>query len=189
MKPLTYTELKQKSNQYNPLDLVNVLDFDGALSMACDMLNNEEWDRILQEYATNLLEEIRNKYPEQWNSSWRYDALLGYAYDIILKYEERFVAYKRAFDKVNPQPPELLFALAGCCWAPGKPPITEEEAVSLVKEAIKTTPYVEGIELLTGLYKSMGNTKEQKYWQNMLEKENGLHLPTLNKIPSRDHMP
>lgn len=152
--------------------------------MARHMLINEEWDESLQAYAADLLEEIRKKYPEKWNANWKYDALLGYAYHIILKYDERYIAYKRAFDKVYPHPPQLLIAMAECCWAPGKPPITEDEAISLVKLAIKNTPYVEGIELLRGLYKSLGNIKEQMYWENILEniKENGPHLPPLDQI-------
>ena len=74
--------------------------------------------------------------------------------------------------------------MARCCIAPGKPPITEEEAILMVKEAIKTTPYVEGVELLIGLYKSTGNMKEQKHWKTVLEniKENGHHLPLLDNI-------
>jgi tetratricopeptide (TPR) repeat protein len=149
------------------------------------MLRDEKWEESLQEYATKLLEEIRKKYPEKWNSSWKYDAFLGYAYDIILDYDERYAALKRAFDRVNPPPPQLLVYLARCCWAPGKPPITQEEAVELVKEAIKKTPYIEGISLLRGLYKCMGKTEEQKQCEKTLEEsqETGIHLPYLDEIP------
>lgn len=123
-------------------------------------------------------------YPKEWNANWKYDALLGYAYHIILKYDERYAAYKRAFDKIEPPPPELLVAMARCCIAPGKPPITEEEAISLVKQAIATAPYVEAVELLRGLYKSIGNIKEQRYWEKVLEniKEASPHLPPLDQI-------
>ena len=183
MNQMNYTQLKEKSNR-NPSVLLNTLGFDEALQMACTMLNNKEWDESLQEYATSLLEELRKKYPEKWNSSWRYDAFLGYAYHIILKYDERYSAYKRAFDKIHPAPPELLVAMARCCVAPGKPPLTEEEAILLVKEAVKTIPYIEAVELIKGLYKSTGNIKEQRYWENILENlyENGIHLPPLDQF-------
>ena len=85
--------------------------------------------------------------------------MLGYTYHILLKYDERYKAYKRAFDRASPPPPELLVAIARCCIAPGKPQITEEEAILLIKQAIKTTPYVEGIQLLISLYESMRNIK------------------------------
>lgn len=186
MNRIKYIELRQKSKDYKPSDLVHQLGFEEALHVACDMLKNEEWDESLQEYATKILMELKTKYPEKWVSNWRYDALLGYAYHITLNYDERYAAYKRAFDKKQPAAPQLLVAMARCCIAPGKPPITEEEAISLVKQAIKTTPYVEGIELLRGLYKSTGNIVEERYWGNILEeiKENGPHLPALDQIPN-----
>lgn len=187
MSKSEYTKLKQKSSSNSPSDLVDTLRFDEALRLACDMLNNEEWDESLQEYATSILEELRKKYPKKWNDNWKYDALLGYAYHIILKYDERYAAYKRAFNKIQPTPPQLLVALARCCVAPGKPPITEGEAISLIKEAIATVPYIEAIELLRGLYKSTGNVKEQLYWEKFLEniRENGTHLPPLDQICNR----
>lgn len=184
MKPLTYIELKQKSENYKPSELINNLGFENAIHLAHQMLNNQEWDQSLQEFATNLLEEIREKYSEKWNSNWKYDAFLGYAYDIILKYDERYEAFKRAYDKAQPPPPQLLVGIAGCCWAPGKPPLTEDEAILFVKQAIQTTPYVEGVELLRGLYKSMGNIKEQQHWEKVLDriKDTGPHLPKLDQI-------
>lgn len=187
MNKIDYSKLKQKSQTYSPSDLVDLWGFNEVIHIACEMLKNEEWDESLQEYATILLEKLKNKYPEKWDTSWRYDALLGYAYNIILKYEERYAAYKRAFDKVHPPPPELLVAMARCCIAPGKPPITEKEAIALVKQAITTKPYIEAVELLRGLYKSTGNVNEQMYWEHFLEstKECGFHLPPLDQIPNQ----
>lgn len=183
---LNYKDLKQKSISYTPTELVNRLSFGQAMQTACEMLRNEEWDEQLQIYAADILELLRQKYPEKWNSSWRFDAFLGYAYHILLKYDERYAAYKSAFDKVNPKPPQLLIAMARCYMTPGKPPITEQEAINLVKQAVKDFPCIEGFELLAGLYKSMGNIKEQEYWQNFLKKQKaGLsELPTLDQIPN-----
>ena len=182
MNSISYSQLKEYANSFEPSDLVNILEFDKSLEIALNMLNNEEWEDSLQKYGTAILEAMRNKNPEKWNSSWRYDALLGYAYDIILNYDERYIAYKRAFDKITPASPQLLIAIAGCCIAPGKPPISEEEAILLVNEAIQVTPYIEGIELLKGLYKSIGNTEKQKFWEDVLNKniERDPHLPSLD---------
>jgi hypothetical protein len=69
MNKTIYTKLKQRSCSYSPSDLVNTLSFDEALRLACDMLNNEEWDESLKEYVTSILEELRKKYPEKWNDS------------------------------------------------------------------------------------------------------------------------
>lgn len=45
-------------------------------------------------------------------------------------------------------------------------------------------PYIEAVELLIGLYKSTGNSGEQKNWETFLEsiQENGVHLDPLNQI-------
>ncbi|CCB86949.1 putative uncharacterized protein [Parachlamydia acanthamoebae UV-7] len=54
------------------------------------------------------------------------------------------------FKKVQIPPPQLLVVMARCCIAPDKPPITEKEAISLVKQAIAIVPYIEAVELLRG---------------------------------------
>lgn len=179
-----YEELKLLSKSSTPKELANKLSFDDGLFLAKNLLNNDEWDDELQEYATNLLEEIREKHPIQWNSSWKFDAFLGYAYHIVLKYDERFSAYKRALEKVSPPPPQLLIAIARCCWAPGTPPITEEESIKLVKQALSDKNYYEGVSLLRGLYKSIGNEKDQDYWERILKNinEDESHLPSLDDL-------
>ena len=185
MENVTYQELVKLYPSSKPLDLVKVLGFKKSLCVAYEMLNNEEWAWSVQEYATNMLKEIRRKFPRKWNSSWRYDGFLGYACYITFDYEERYAALKRAFDRANPKPPQLLVALAGCYWQPGKPPITEREAESLIKEAIQATPYIEGFERLRGLYKSIGKIEEQKRCERILEdiEKTGVRLPDLNTIP------
>ncbi|NGX42072.1 MAG: hypothetical protein K940chlam7_00348 [Chlamydiae bacterium] len=179
-----YKSLKKKSEEYTPSELASLVGFDEGLRISRGMLNNDEWDETLQEYAANLLEELRKKYPIQWNSSWKFDAFLGYAYHIILKYDERYAAYKRAVEKITPPPPQLLIAMARCCWAPGVPPITEEEAISLVKQALSKTIYYEGASLLRGLYKATGNAKEQAHWEVVLKNMEGKEvcLPSLDEV-------
>ena len=184
MNSFNYLELIQQSEKFTPLELAKNLGFKESLRCAQKMLVNEEWDESLQEYATKLLEEVQKIYSADWSSNWKYDAFLGYAYDIVLKYDERYASYKKAFDKATPAPPELLVALASCCWAPGKPNITEEDAILLVKQAITPVKYIEAIELLKGLYKSIGNTEEERYWEKVLEdiKSTGPHLRPLDQI-------
>lgn len=179
MNTSSYLELKKKSLNTNPQHFAQSLEFDEIINIACNMLHNEEWDNDLQKYAIQVLEALRKRSPNQWNATWRYDAILGYAYDVILDYDNRYIAYKRAYDNANLPPPELLVALARCCWAPGEPPITEAEAISLAKRAVETVPYIEALELLRGLYKSVGNTKEQTHCENDLKvaMEIGKHLP------------
>lgn len=180
-----YEELKFLSKSANPKELIANLAFNEGVLLAKDLLNNDEWDDELQEYSANLLEEIRKKYPKEWSSNWKYDAFLGYVYHIILKYDERFLAYKRAFEKVSSPPPQLLIAMARCCRAPGIPPLTEEESIDLVKQALSEKNYYEGVSLLRGLYKSTGNKKEEEYWEQVLENinEDEYSLPSLDDLP------
>lgn len=162
------------------MESTNKLTFDQSISLARKMLNDENWDDELHKYAVLLLEKMHTKYPAMWDSTWKNDALLGYAYNIILEYDKRYELYKRAFEKANPPPPELLIALARCSIAPGKPPVSEQEAIELVKQAIKTDPYVEGIELLVSLYKSIGNTEEKNHWEEKLKYSNTkVQVPSL----------
>ena len=185
MKNRSYEELKNISDSCNPRNFASNLEFQEGLVLAKEMLDNDEWDQELQEYAVKLLEEIRKNYQKEWNSSWKFDAFLGYAYHIILKYDERFAAYKRAFEKVSSPPPQLLVAMARCCWAPGIPPITEEESISLVKQALLEKPYYEAFSLLRGLYKSIGNTIEEAYCEDVLKNMKGkeIHLLPLDDVP------
>jgi hypothetical protein len=180
----SYEELKMKSESCVPAEWAAKLGFEEAFVLARKMLFNIVGDDSLREYAVEVLEAIRQKYPDQWNSSWKYDAFLGYAYNITLDYDKRYFYYKSAFDKVHPCPPELLVALSGCYATPGKPPITEEEAIALVKQAIQSTLYIEAVARLRTLYDSIGDVKEQHYWEQVLEtiKYNGTHLPSMEEL-------
>ncbi|ADI37477.1 putative uncharacterized protein [Waddlia chondrophila 2032/99] len=180
-----YKELKNISKISSPKNLIETMNFDSAILMSKEMLNNEEWDEELQKYAAKILEELRRKYPDEWNFSWKYDAFLGYVYDIISNYDKRYKFYEKAIKKAPfPTPPQLLIAIAGCCWAPGIPPITEKESIELVKQALSNKNYYEGVSLLRGLYKSIGNQEEQDYWERILENinEDESRLPPLDDL-------
>jgi hypothetical protein len=43
-------------------------------------------------------------------------------------YDECYLCYKRAYDKLSTPPTELLLLLSDCDSAPGTPPITDEES-------------------------------------------------------------
>lgn len=160
------------ANSYSPIELAKSLSFKNGLRLAYQLLYNNTWEETLQEYAVKLLNEIRKNYPEDWNETWEYDALLGLAYYITRKYDERYEAYKRAFDKTNNPPPGLLIELARCCICPGTPPISYDEAIDLVKKAIKEAPYTDGIGLLSHIYSLKNDKINEKYWVKILENSN-----------------
>ena len=167
---LTASEWRRLAQLYTPRDLARTLSFKDALCAAYRMLCNEDWDENLQEYAINFLYEIRKVYSSEWNSSWQYDAFIGYACLIRYRHEERYMAYKRAFNKAEDPPPRLLIELARCSICPGSPPIPYNQAIDLVMRALQGGPYVDGIGLLCNLYFSKGDTQMEEHWSDVLKK-------------------
>lgn len=135
-------------NNYNTCDIAKSLSFKDGIILAYRMLYNEQWDEQVQNYAVDLLYAIRETYSDDWNSCWKYDVFLGNACNIALRYDERYQAYKRATEKVQPIPPSLMVLLAKCYISPGIPPISQEEAENLLKEALKKETSIEGISLI-----------------------------------------
>ena len=174
MKTRKYKELKKLSRKLSCSELALSVDFKEGIRIACSMLHNKEHDCDLQVYAVDFLKELRKTHQKAWNSSWEFDALLGYGYDIAWgAYDEQYVAYMRAFKKApRPAPPQLLVAIAGCCGAPGTQ-LTKEEAISLLKEAASRELSNRGLQLLRSFYKRLGNTKEQMYWDGVLKETEG----------------
>jgi hypothetical protein len=157
---------------YSPNEIVKSLSFENGLRLAHRLLYNRKWDKDLQEFAIRLMHEIRSIYPEMWNQSWEYDALLGVACNIVGKYDERFEAYKRAFDKAKNPPPGLLIEFARCCICPGSPPISYDYAIELVSRALEEGPYADGIGLISHIYSLKDDKKNEEHWTKILKKSN-----------------
>lgn len=66
-----YEELKNLAESNDPKELIKNLSFKQGLLLARDFLNNEPWDEELQIYSKNLLENLRRKYLDCWNSNLR----------------------------------------------------------------------------------------------------------------------
>lgn len=163
---------KDISSLYEPSEIVKNLGFKDCLRVAYHLLYNDSWDEDLQMFAVMLLEETRRAYSKEWKDSWEYDALLGLACDITSKHEERYEAYKRAFDRVDKPPPRLLIELARCCVCPGDPPISYDRAIELVTIALKEAQYADGISLLCNIYSLKNDEIKQKYWSDVLRNLN-----------------
>jgi tetratricopeptide (TPR) repeat protein len=160
------------ANLYSPKTLVEFLSFKDGLRLAYRLLYNDNWNENLQEYAVKLLYEIRDVYREDWNNSWEYDAFLGTACYITRKYEERYEFYKRALEKTNNPPPGLLLEFARCCICPGPPPISYDDAITLVMIVLKKAPYTDAIGLLSHIYSLKDDKKNEEHWTRILEKSN-----------------
>lgn len=167
---LTASAWRRLVQFYIPSELVQLLNFKDALCAAYRMLCNEDWDENLQEYAIIFLYEIRKVHSKEWDSSWQYDALIGYACEIRYRHEERYEAYKRTFDRAVDPPPGLLIEFARCSICPGSPPISYDQAIDLVMRALQSGPYADGIGLLCGLYTLKHDMQMEEYWRKILEK-------------------
>jgi hypothetical protein len=155
-------------DQCQPKDLAKSLSFKDGRDLAYKMLFNEERNDNLRDYATELLQEIREIHFEEWSSDWKNDVFLGDACYITMKYNERYEAYQRAYKKASPPPPYLLISLASCYHSP-EPPITLDDAENLVKKALEKEMSIEGVVLLRGIYAEKKDQVKFDYWDKVLK--------------------
>ncbi len=161
--------------------------FENAIRLAYQLIFNKDWNDEVQSYGVELLLKIREKFPERWYSTWRYEAFLGLAFDIVLNYDKRFESFKKALEiaqKEGIRPPELLIGLAGCCSCPGSPPISYHEAIVYLKESISNYLYVDAVSLLRTIYFYMHDDQNEQYWLNILEsiKDTNKLAPSLEPL-------
>jgi len=156
----------------NPEDIAKRFSFKDSLRIAYRLMYNDAWNYDLHDYAVDLFYAIREHHSEEWNSSWEYDALLGLACDITShKHDERFLAYKAAYDKTANPPPSLLISLASCVICPGKKPLSYDQAISLLLQAIRLVPYNDGVCLLSDLYAYKGDSLQKEKYAAIARKQ------------------
>ena len=173
---------QELASAFNPKDVAQSLSFLVGIKLAYFLLYNKKWDENIQEFAVQLLEAIRIFYPKEWNSSWQYDAFLGLAYHITLKYNYKYEALKRALKKINNPPPQLLIAIASCCDCPGKPPISYEQAIEYLKLALKDYLYVDGVGLMRKIYWFKDDAINENHWAKVLQQieNDNMESPSLD---------
>ena len=158
-------KLRKVVSTYNPDDILKKLSFREALHLAYALLYNQRWDRKLHEYSVELLEALRKHYSTEWSASWRNDGFLAMAYFFTLKPQKRYEALQRAFELTTSQPAELLIALASCCLCEdGEPPITYDQALDYLKQAVKNHPYKDAVWLLYTISEFKKDSQNEKLW-------------------------
>jgi len=151
---------------YTPKNLAENLSFDEGRILAFKILFCDEWDGDLNNYATELLNEIRKHYEKEWTEDWKNDVFLGDACFLDNKYDEEYAAYKRAFEKASSAPPSLLLCLASC-YSTFNPPITADEAEKLTLKALEKELSLRGVVLIRGIYKSKNDQIKFDYWDKV----------------------
>ena len=156
------------AERFQPKTVAEILGFKDALRLTYRLLYNAKWEEALQQYAIQLICVVKEIFVEEWEKDWRFEAFLGSAYHVILGddsyYDQRYNAYMRAFNKANPVPPELLIALAKCVDAPGKPPVSYDEAIELAKKSLELEPYAAAAGILCSVYFCKGQEEDSKIW-------------------------
>lgn len=165
-------DIENLAKKFRPYELANAISFQEGLKLADKLLTYDFFYDPWQHYAIELLYSIRDRFPIEWGSSWRYDAYLGDVCVLARRYQERFEAYQMAITKVSPIPPELLVALASCNSSPGKPPVSEEEALQILVGVAQKKPYIDVVRMIVkGCYNKLReNPSELIYWEKLYDK-------------------
>ena len=172
------------------------LSFKDGIILAYRMLHNKQNDKEIQRKAISILGGMQKYYPEEWRSSWKFEFLLGYAYDFICcnelrdelhfktRCETRLATHRRASENVTPIPPSLLVHIAKCYDPLGKSPIGRGEAQGYLEEALEIEPTIEGAFLICKIFEEKKDlVQEAVYWKEVLEKAQKENLHIQNLLP------
>jgi len=172
LKALIHSEnWAEVTGNYSSETVANQLSFEEGLVVACAILMNEERDDDLREYAVDMIKYIRKTHPNEWNKDWRNDKFLGDACDIAMRYDEMYEAYRRAYKLANPPPPSILLSLAMCYHSPGKPPVTVQEAESLVTQALQQFRSKNAVRLMCNICLAKNDKAGASYWEQVLDSD------------------
>ncbi|MGA8164678.1 MAG: hypothetical protein WB791_06595 [Waddliaceae bacterium] len=158
--------------KYSPQYLSKSLPFRESLVLSRKILENEAWDGNLQNFAVKLIEETKRSHPIEWESNWKHEAYLGYAYGILVyEPEKEFDAYQKAAKSANPPPPEVMMELTANWSYPGiyQKKMTKEKAIEILENVAGEIPYIEAVTRLAGLYEETQQEKKAVYWKKVLK--------------------
>lgn len=160
---------------YSPKEVCLSLNFSEAMWLTKLIFYDDMYNDTNQDFGLKLAFEIKNHFDNQWKKDWKNDVFLGDLCSFLCLYDERYICYKRAYDKLTDPPAALLLLLAGCHSAPGTPPITEEEAESYLKKSADKKITFETALMMRTFFESRGDKSQVEYWDQLykkLEKEN-----------------
>lgn len=155
--------------------LCSSLNFSDAMHVVEHLFYDDIQDDKKQQYALKLAFEVKDHFKKEWESDWKNDVFLGGLCEKLWLYDERYLCYKRAYDKLKDPPTELLLLLSNCNSAPGTPPVTDEESEHYLKKALEKKLTCEVALAMRSFYKLKEDTSQEEYWDRMykkLEKEN-----------------
>lgn len=146
------------------------LNFKDSMHLVKHLFYDDIQDDEKQQFAFKLALAMKYHFINDWETDWKNDIFLGGMYAMLCFYDERYLCYKKAYDKLKDPPAELLLLLSDCNNAPGKPPITDEEAFSYLKKALEKKMTCEAAFIMRNINKLKGNKSETEYWDQIYKK-------------------
>jgi len=156
--------------EYSPREVCLLLNFSEAMWLAKHLVYDDMQNDSNQQFGLKLVFEIKSHFKSEWEGDWKNDVFLGDLCSFLCFYDEQYVFYKTAYDKLTDPPASLLLLLAGCQNAPGIPPITEEEAESYLRKAAKKKITFETALMMRTLCERKGHKSQSEYWDQMYQK-------------------
>lgn len=175
IKELVFQKNWGSVSNYSVKDVCSSLNFNESMHVVKHLFYDDIHDGEKQEYALKLAFEIKDRFKKEWENDWKNEVFLGGLCVMLWRYDERYLCYKRAYDKLKNPPVELLLLLSNCNFAPGTPPITDEQSEFFLREALETKLTCEVALAMRGLYKQKHDKSQEEYWNQVfrkLEKEN-----------------
>lgn len=160
---------------YSIKDVCRSLNFGEAMQVVKHLFYDDIQDDEKQQYALKLAFEIKDIFKKEWENDWKNDVFLGGLCVMLWLYDERYFCYKKAFDKLEDPPSELLLLLSDCNSAPGIPPITDEESEFYLRKAAEKKLTCEVALAMKTFSRFKKDHMQEDYWDRMynkLKKEN-----------------
>lgn len=171
------------TTNFSAKDVCLSLNFREAMRLTEELFYNNMQDDALQQFALSLAFEIKEHFKNQWETDWKNDIFLGYLCSILWLYKERYICYKRAYDKLTDPPEALLLLLAGCRSAPGVPPISEQASEKYLMKAIEKKVTYEAALMMRSLYHNKADHQMEEYWDKICKELELKNIHTEAIIP------
>jgi hypothetical protein len=157
-------------SNYSVKEICSSLTFSKAMHVVKHLFYDDIQDDEKQQYALKLAFEIKDLFKTDWENDWKNDVFLGSLCEMLWLYDERYLFYKKSYDKLKDPPAELLLLLSNCNSTPGNPPITDEEAEFYLKQALKKKLTCEGALKMRSIHRLKENEIQEEYWDRMYKK-------------------
>lgn len=151
-------------------EICSSLTFSESMHTVNHLFFDDFRDDDRQQYALKLAFQIKEHFKDQWENDWKNEMYLGGLCNTLWLYEEEYQCYKRAYEKFEDPPIELLLRLSGCNIAPPPAPITDEESEFYLKKALEKKLTYEVASAFRYFYRWKEDKAQENYWDKVCKK-------------------